>query len=101
MMPQVLLIHFLTAASTNRPALRSCASPSRGPISCRLVTATSAARNGIGSANAGLPAKFTATVFCRSSICASRRPIFEFDGIDGGGVCKVGRAMKSTFVKIS
>src|SRR2546421_2460899 len=53
-----------TASSTILPAFKSCASANRGPTSCKLVTGT---RNrweaGTGIARAGLPAKFTATVF--------------------------------------
>src|SRR3954469_4579369 len=37
---------FLTASSTKRPAFRSAASLRRGPISCRLVTATSESLSG-------------------------------------------------------
>jgi hypothetical protein len=33
---------------------------------------------GIGIANAGFPAKFTAAVFCRSNTCASKRAVLLF-----------------------
>jgi len=65
----------LNTGLIRRPALRSPASLDRGATSCRLVAGTILSFNGIGIANAGFPAKFTATVFCRPNISASKRAI--------------------------
>ena len=81
-----LSIKTRTLASTRRPALRSSASLSRRPTSCKLVTGTALSFTGIGIASAGFPAKFTATVFCRFATRTSNRYVLPMSGIVGGRV---------------
>jgi hypothetical protein len=56
--------------------------------SCELVAGRLLSFEGIGIANAGFPAKFTATVFCRFSICAAKSGVIE---TLSGRFCRVGK----------
>jgi hypothetical protein len=81
--------------STSRPMFSKAASLFGGPISWMLVTGNLSSKSGIGTANAGTPAKFTAAVFWIPRNCASKIPVknkFRF----GGAFLRTGSAMAST-----